>query len=177
MEQVRDKHRRNTMSHRNFGSVETMRAFRGIAIVVTFLVIGPCLSFGATGSSQSSAPPDPGVVGVTAGAGSLPVYDTDTPILPRGFNSVGLLYPAPYASTMCADTGASGHHDRIARDGGEVAQSYTPATPGYDKTWKLTLADAHSKYSSLGFGVPVAAIRPMPIHLSLLRGLAPACTG
>ena len=48
---------------------------------------------------------DRGVVGVTAGSGTLLVAGTNTPFLPRGFNSIGLLYPTQYASTMCTEPG------------------------------------------------------------------------
>ena len=34
----------------------------------------------------------------------------------------------------------------IVRDHGEIAQTYTPTTPGYDVTWKPTIADTQSKY-------------------------------
>ena len=82
-----------------------MRAFCSIAILIVVLVISPGPAFAANGSSSSVPTPDPGVVGVTAGTGSLLVYGTHTPFLPRGFNSVGLLYPAPYANTMCSGLG------------------------------------------------------------------------
>lgn len=34
----------------------------------------------------------------------------------------------------------------IVREGGQIAQSYTPSTPGYDITWTPSLSDTHSKY-------------------------------
>jgi hypothetical protein len=42
-----------------------------------------------------------GVVGVTAGHGRFLVAGTLTEFLPRGFTSVGVLYPTEYANWMC----------------------------------------------------------------------------
>ena len=42
-----------------------------------------------------------GTSGVSVGEGSLWVAGTHTPFVPRGFNSVGVLYPRPYAAAMC----------------------------------------------------------------------------
>ncbi|MEQ4208851.1 cellulase family glycosylhydrolase [Actinopolymorpha sp. B9G3] len=47
---------------------------------------------------------DAGVVGVAAGDGSLVIAGTDTPFVPLGFNSVGVLYPEMYPQ-LCDSTG------------------------------------------------------------------------
>lgn len=52
--------------------------------------------------SAPAAAPDPGVVGVTAGNGTMLVAGTDTPFLARGFNSISIQIPQPYADMFCA---------------------------------------------------------------------------
>jgi hypothetical protein len=45
--------------------------------------------------------------GVRAGRGTLTVAGTSTTFVPRGFNTVGLLYPSEYADALCTQAGLS----------------------------------------------------------------------
>lgn len=62
----------------------------------------------ASKSVTSTAPPitttPAGTAGVAVVSGKLVVAGTTTPFMPRGFTSVGVLYPTPYASTLCSST-------------------------------------------------------------------------
>ena len=78
-----------------------MRILCGLTTLAALFVLGSSGMAEAMGQAVLDKTPDPGVVGVTAGTGSLVVYGTNTVFLPRGFNSIGVLYPAQYAETMC----------------------------------------------------------------------------
>ncbi|MEO6922726.1 MAG: cellulase family glycosylhydrolase [Bryocella sp.] len=68
-----------------------MARWTGLAVAVAVL-----------SSSTPSLALTGGVSGVSAGAGSLLVAGTSTKFHPRGFTSIGVLYPAQYASTLCS---------------------------------------------------------------------------
>ena len=77
----------------------TGRTLDWLAIIFGIVTIaGPLAN---AGSSVSATTPNPGVVGVTAGHGRFLVAGTSTEFLPRGFTSVGVLYPTEYANWMC----------------------------------------------------------------------------
>ena len=42
--------------------------------------------------------------GVAVVSGKLVLARTNTPFIPRGFTSIGIVYPAPYAATLCSST-------------------------------------------------------------------------
>jgi hypothetical protein len=64
-------------------------------------VLGSLVMVSAVFSAQQGAagprPPEAGWAGVEAGTGALETYGTDTPFVPRAFNTVGALFPAEYA--------------------------------------------------------------------------------
>lgn len=67
-------------------------------------MVMPSLPAGAAPAAASLAP-DPGTVGVAAGSGSLLVAGTSTPLVPRGFSSISVLYPDEYADRLCTAVG------------------------------------------------------------------------
>ncbi|TDD67513.1 hypothetical protein E1262_18850 [Jiangella aurantiaca] len=78
---------------------------RRLALASTaFIVAGSMAAVPQAGSVEAT--PDPGVVGVAAGPGHLVVAGTSTPFVPRGFNSVGILYPEEYPA-LCDAVGLS----------------------------------------------------------------------
>jgi hypothetical protein len=55
--------------------------------------------------SVTVAAAEDNATGVTAGSGTLRTADGGAPFLPRGFNSVGILYPTQYADKLCTQPG------------------------------------------------------------------------
>lgn len=92
------------------------RSFCGLAVLAGLLVAGSLGAMDARGQTATGKSPDPGVVGVRVRTGSLVVYGTDTVFLPRGFNSIGVLYPAQYATTMCSHLGSRGQQKLAAAE-------------------------------------------------------------
>ncbi len=65
------------------------------------------VSCGGSGAAGNGTPPPhstPAQSGVAVVSGKLVLTNTTTPFTPRGFSSVGILFPAPYASTLCSST-------------------------------------------------------------------------
>lgn len=65
----------------------------------------------------------------------------------------------------------------IVRDGGAVAQTYTPATPAYDITWTPTLVDTHSRYFFVRVWNAGGGDAPHPDPTQPIAWLAPVWTG
>lgn len=64
-------------------------------------ILSACISCGSNVPAATTATPPTSTTGVSAESGALVVIGTNTPFLPRGFNSVGVLYPSQYATTLC----------------------------------------------------------------------------
>lgn len=75
------------MTSCNRFSTTTRSVFYGVAVIAI-------LASGVGAATASD------VTGVTAGSGTL-LTTEGAPFLPRGFNSVGILYPIPYAAALC----------------------------------------------------------------------------
>lgn len=76
-----------------------------LVVVAAALVVGtlaPAASASAPSAPAPAAARDPGVVGVTAGSGTMLVAGTETPFMARGFNSISIQIPQPYADSFCA---------------------------------------------------------------------------
>ncbi len=125
-----------------------MKTFCSIAIFIAVSATSSILASSSTGSLSSIPTPDPGVVGVTAGTGALLVYGTRMPFLPRGFNSVGLLYPAQYASTMC-----SGLNEATQQ---KLADAHTAMTTETDQ--QLLAMKEHWRANTVRFQVSQGAL-------------------
>lgn len=65
----------------------------------------------------------------------------------------------------------------IVRDGGEIAQSYTPTPPSYTVTWNPTLTDSHSKYFFVRVWNAGGGDGPHPDPAQPVAWLAPVWTG
>jgi hypothetical protein len=125
-----------------------MKTFVSIALLIAVSAASAILAFASTGSLSSFPTPDPGVVGVTAGPGALLVYGTRMPFLPRGFNSVGLLYPAQYARTMCS--GLNGATQQ------KLADAHTAMTTETDQ--QLLAMKEHWRANTVRFQVSQGAL-------------------
>lgn len=81
-----------------------MQFRKGMPLIAAALALSVSLVTvpAAASTSSSAAAADPGTVGVTAGTGSFRVAGTDTQFLPRGFASISVLLPGPYAEQYCA---------------------------------------------------------------------------
>lgn len=84
----------------------SLRVCLASILLGAFLAGANLLASAPDDSYSASSTPDAGVVGITAGNGTLMVYGTPTPFIPRGFNSVGVLFPVQYAGTMCSGMSA-----------------------------------------------------------------------
>ena len=65
----------------------------------------------------------------------------------------------------------------IVKDHGEIAQTYTPTTPGYDVTWKPTITDAQSRYFFVRVWNAGGGDAPHPDPTKPVAWLAPVWTG
>jgi hypothetical protein len=70
---------------------------------LAMLCIG-CGSSTAAANTTLPPPPTPAAPGVAVVSGQLVLAGTTTPFTPRGFTSVGVVYPTPYAATLCSST-------------------------------------------------------------------------
>lgn len=87
-----------------------MNAFARIP-VATLLASLAIFSIGCGSATvATNTPPTPtptpasSPTGVAVVSGKLVLADATTPFTPRGFTSIGILYPAPYAATLCSST-------------------------------------------------------------------------
>jgi hypothetical protein len=95
----------------------------GIAIKALSGIV--LLAVAVTTSCTAAHANTAGVEGVTAGTGSLLVYGTTTKFIPRGFTSIGVLYPAQYASTMCTSLSTTTQQDLAAAETTMTGDPYT----------------------------------------------------
>ena len=65
----------------------------------------------------------------------------------------------------------------IVRDGGQVAQTYTPSEAGYDITWTPTLRDTHCRYFFVRVWSAGGGDAPHPDPSQPIAWLAPVWTG
>jgi hypothetical protein len=139
------------MTRWNFMTGKMASAF--CAMAITIAALGSPGGSTAPGEPSGPSPiPDAGVVGVTAGSGSLLVAGTNTPFLPRGLVSVGLLYPTQYASAMCTQKG----NEPDSTEGQELEAAVVAMTTETDQ--QLLGMKQHWRANSVRFQVSQGAL-------------------
>ena len=94
---------------------------------------------------MSSTPTKSGA-GVAVVSGKLVVAGTNTVFLPRGFTSVGVVYPTQYASTLCTQpTVAPGSRVAQALQDAQTALTAPPLPGlGYNASFQAMVQDWHA---------------------------------
>ena len=115
-----------------------------------------CVACGGSGTASMSSTPTPtpsptttpttSVAGVAVVAGQLDVAGTNTLFLPRGFTSVGVVYPTQYANTLCTQP-AVAPGSRVAQALQDAQTALTaPPMPGlgYNASFQAMVQDWHA---------------------------------
>ena len=105
-----------------------------------------CIACGGSGTQSMSSTPTKSGAGVAVVSGKLVVAGTNTVFLPRGFTSVGVVYPTQYASTLCTQpTVAPGSRVSQALQDAQTALTAPPLPGlGYNASFQAMVQDWHA---------------------------------